>query len=87
MIGHRPENVHGADFVVYSAAISPENPERAEAARLGIPSIERAELLGQLMEGFPEAVGICGAHGKTTVTSMLSQILLESGKDPSIHIG
>ena len=87
MIGHRAENVHGADFVVYSAAISPENPERAEADRLGIPSIERAELLGQLMEGFPQAVGICGAHGKTTVTSMISQILLESGKDPSIHIG
>ena len=87
MIGHRAENVHGADFVVYSAAISPDNPERAEAERLGIPSVERAELLGQLMEGFPQAVGICGAHGKTTVTSMLSQILLESGKDPSIHIG
>ena len=87
MIGHKAENVHGADLVVYSAAISPENPERAEADRLGIPSMERAYLLGQLMEGFPWAVGICGAHGKTTVTSMLSQILLENGKDPSIHIG
>ena len=87
MIGHHAENVHGADFVVYSAAIPPENPERTEAERLGIPSIERAELLGQLMEGFPQAVGICGAHGKTTVTSMVSQILMESGKDPSIHIG
>ena len=87
MIGHRPENVHGADFVVFSAAISKDNPERLEADRLGIPSIERANLLGQLMEGFNKAVGICGAHGKTTVTSMISQILLESGKDPSIHIG
>ncbi len=87
MIGHRPENVRGADLVVYSAAIPADNPERAEAERLGIPSIERAVLLGQLMEGFGKAVGICGAHGKTTVTSMLSQILLESGKDPSIHIG
>ena len=87
MIGHRAENVHGADFVVYSAAISRENPERAEAERLGIPSIERATLLGQLMEGFPKAVGICGAHGKTTVTSMVSQILTDNGKDPSIHIG
>ena len=87
MIGHRPENVHGADLVVYSAAIPPENPERAEAEKLGIPSIERAVLLGQLMEGFRKSVGICGAHGKTTVTSMVSQILLESGKDPSIHIG
>ena len=73
-IGHRAENVHGADLVVYSAAISPDNPERQEAERLGIPSIERAVLLGQLMEGYPQAVGICGAHGKTTVTSMLSQM-------------
>lgn len=86
-IGHKAENVHGADLVVYSAAIARDNPERVEAEKLGIPSIERAELLGQLMEGFPQAVGICGAHGKTTVTSMLSQILLENGMDPSIHIG
>ena len=86
-IGHRAENVHGADLVVYSAAIPKDNPERAEAERLGIPSMERAVLLGQLMEGFAHAVGVCGAHGKTTVTSMLSQILMENGKDPSIHIG
>jgi UDP-N-acetylmuramate--alanine ligase len=69
MIGHRAENVHGADLIVFSAAISADNPERKEADRLGIPSIERAYLLGQLMEGFPKAVGVCGAHGKTTVTS------------------
>ena len=83
-VGHKAENVHGADLVVYSAAIHPDNPERAEAERLGIPSMERAWLLGQLMEGFRQAVGICGAHGKTTVTSMLSQILLENGKDPAV---
>ncbi len=87
MIGHRAENVRGADLVVFSAAIHPDNPERAEARRLGIPEMERAYLLGQLMDGFEKAVGICGAHGKTTVTSMLSQILLENGMDPSIHIG
>ena len=87
MIGHRAENVHGADLVVYSAAISAENPERIEAEKLGIPSIERAWLLGQLMEGYPKAVGICGAHGKTTVTSMLSQMMMENGFDPGIHIG
>ena len=87
MIGHRAENVHGADLVVYSAAIAKDNPERVEADRTGIPSMERATLLGQLMEGYSQAVGVCGAHGKTTVTSMLSQILLENGKDPSIHIG
>ena len=86
-IGHRAENVHGADLVVYSAAIPAENPERQEADRLGIPSMERAYLLGQLMDGYDKAVGICGTHGKTTVTSMLSQMLLENGMDPSIHIG
>ena len=86
-IGHRAENIHGADLVVYSAAIAADNPERMEAERLGIPCIERATLLGQLMEGYPKAVGICGAHGKTTVTSMVSQMLVENGMDPSIHIG
>ncbi len=87
MIGHRAENVHGADLVVFSAAIRPDNPERTEAERLGIPTMERAYLLGQLMEGYGQAVGVCGAHGKTTTTSMLSQMLLEHGMDPSIHIG
>lgn len=86
-VSHRAENVHGADMVVYTAAIPADNPERVEAERLGIPSMERAYLLGQLMEGYPEAVGICGAHGKTTTTSMLSQILVECGLDPTIHIG
>ncbi|MDO5484349.1 MAG: Mur ligase domain-containing protein, partial [Desulfovibrionaceae bacterium] len=86
-IGHKAENVRGADLVVYSAAIAEDNPERVEAKRLGIPEMERAVLLGQLMEGFRNAVGICGAHGKTTTTSMLSQMLLENGMDPSIHIG
>ena len=86
-IGHRPENVHGADLVVYTAAVAADNPELVEAGRLGIPTLERAWLLGQLMEGYPQAVGVCGAHGKTTTTSMLSQILVECGLDPSVHIG
>ncbi len=86
-IGHRAENVHGADLVVYTIAILPDNPERVELERLGLPSIERATLLGQLMEGYPTAIGVCGAHGKTTTTSMLSQVLMECGMDPSIHIG
>lgn len=87
MIGHRAENVHGADLVVYSAAIAVDNPERAEAERLGIPTLERAYLLGQLMETSSMPIGVCGAHGKTTTTSMLAQILMDCGKDPSIHIG
>lgn len=86
-IGQRAENVHGADLVVYTVAILPDNPERVETARLKLPNIERATLLGQLMEGFSTAIGVCGAHGKTTTTSMLSQLLMECGMDPSIHIG
>ena len=86
-IGHAAEQVHGADLVVYTGAAASDNPERVEAERLGIPSMERSVLLGQLMEGFPQAVGICGAHGKTSTTSMLSQMLVECGLDPSVHIG
>ncbi len=86
-IGHAAENVHGADVIVYSAAIPQSNPERAEAARLGIPQIERCDLIGQLMEGYPFAVGVSGTHGKTTTTSMLAQAFMQAGADPTIHIG
>ncbi|MBR6953867.1 MAG: UDP-N-acetylmuramate--L-alanine ligase [Clostridia bacterium] len=87
VIGHRAENVHGADLVVYTAAIPEDNPERQEAARLGIPAMERAWLLGQLMETARTGIAVCGAHGKTTTTSMLAQVLMACGKDPSIAIG
>ncbi len=86
-IGHRAEQVHGADLVVYTAAIPKDNPERTEAERLGIPSMERAELLGQMMLGCDPSIAVCGAHGKTTTTAMLAQILMACKKDPSIHIG
>lgn len=86
-IGHSAENVRDADVIVYSAAISPENPERREAARLGIPEIERCDLIGQLMDGSRFAVSISGTHGKTTTTSMLAQAFLSAGLDPTIHIG
>ena len=86
-IGHRAENVEGADLVIYSAAIHPDNPERAAAASSGIPQMERATLLGQLMEGFSTAINICGTHGKTTTTSMLTQIFTMSDFDPTAIIG
>ena len=86
-IGHRAENVRGAQLVVFSAAIAPGNPERVEAERLGIPQMERSTLLGQLMEGYAHAINVCGTHGKTTTTSMIAEALLDAGQDPTIHIG
>ena len=86
-VGHARENVQGADLLVFSAAISPENPERQEAERLGIPQMERSTLLGQLMQGHRQAVCVCGAHGKTTTSSMIAETFLECGLDPTVHIG
>lgn len=86
-VGHAAENAAGADLLVYSAAIGSDNPERAEARRLGIPEMERSTLLGQLMQGHKEAVCVCGTHGKTTTSSMIAEILLECGLDPTVHIG
>lgn len=86
-IGHNPSSVHGADIIVYSAAIAVDNPERSEARKLGIPQIERCVLIGQLMEGVKNAICIAGTHGKTTTTAMMSQAFMMAGVDPTIHIG
>ena len=86
-VGHAAENVRGADLLIFSAAIAPENPERQEAKRLGIPEMERSVLLGQLMLGHKNAVCICGTHGKTTTSSMIAETLLECGMDPAVSIG
>lgn len=86
-IGHHPEEIEGAHLVVYSAAIHEEDEERMEAKRLSIPQMDRAVLLGQLMEGYRETLCICGTHGKTTTTAMAAQMLLGMGMDPSVHMG
>ena len=86
-IGQRAENVDGADIVIYSAAIAKSNPERVRAEELGIPQMERATLLGQLMEGYRHAVNVCGTHGKTTTSSMLASVLDGMGEDPTFLIG
>ncbi|MBR1585000.1 MAG: UDP-N-acetylmuramate--L-alanine ligase [Clostridia bacterium] len=86
-VGHQAENVRGADLLIFSAAIAPDNPERVEARRLGIPEMERSTLLGQLMQGHRNAVCVCGAHGKTTTSSMIAETFLECGLDPTVHIG
>ena len=86
-LGQRAENIEGADLIVYTAAIMEDNPELIAAKNSGAAVAERAEMLGLLTSQYGNAVCVCGTHGKTTATSMLTQILLESGKDISCFIG
>ncbi|MBC8535748.1 UDP-N-acetylmuramate--L-alanine ligase [Feifania hominis] len=86
-IGHRAENVAGADLFVYTAAIKKENPEYVYAEEHGIPIMERAVFLGAIMRDYACPIGVAGTHGKTTTTSMLSQILLGAGLDPTVLVG
>jgi len=84
--GHRTENVAGAEVVVTSSAISTENPEVAEAHRLHIPVIQRAEMLAELMR-LKYGIAIAGMHGKTTTTSMVAAVLAGGGLDPTVVVG
>lgn len=86
-IGHAAENINGADLVVYSAAVSPENPEIVAAKENGIQLATRAEALGALMHDYSTSIAVSGTHGKTTTTSMVSLILEHAGTDPTILIG
>lgn len=86
--GQKASNIiDGIDVVVYTAAIHEDNEEFAEAKRKGLPMLSRAELLGQLMTNYDTPIAISGTHGKTTTTSMLSHIILESDQDPTISVG
>lgn len=87
MIGHSGENVSGADLVIYSAAISKDNPERLEAERAGIPQMERCVALGWMMENSTYSICVSGTNGKTTTAAMIAQVFIEAKKDPTIHIG
>ena len=75
------------DLVVYTAAIHPDNPEFKAAKEAGLPMLTRAELLGQIMTMYKNAINIAGTHGKTTTTSMVSEILLAANMDPTISVG
>ena len=86
-MGHKPESVEGAEMVIHTAALLPDNPELVSAKEKGIPTFERSYLLGAVSRLFPDCIGVCGTHGKTTVSSMLTQVLLTDGKDPSAVIG
>lgn len=84
--GHRAENVQGADVVVTSSAIAKDNPEVAEAHRLHLPVIQRAEMLSELMR-LKYGIAIAGMHGKTTTTSMVASVLAAGGLDPTVVVG
>lgn len=86
-IGHSAANVHGAALVVFTAAIAPDNVERMEAERLGIPQMERSVLLGQISASYAHSVAVSGTHGKTTTTAMIAGVLIDCGRDPSVHVG
>lgn len=86
--GQRAENIEdGIDAVVYTAAIHKDNPEYCAAVQKGIPMLKRAELLGQMMKNYKDAVAVAGTHGKTTTTSMITEILLAADADPTISVG
>ena len=86
-LGHRAKNVEGADLVVYSSAVSLDNPELRRAKELNIPAVTRAEMLGALMREYQKSIAIAGTHGKTTTTSMVSLILENARKDPTLLVG
>ncbi len=87
-IGHHGDHIDSSvDLVVYTAAIKVENPEYQKALGLDIPMIDRAELLGQIMDNYPCSIGIAGTHGKTTTTSMVSKIMMDAQLDPTVSVG
>ena len=86
-MGQRAENVDGAELVVYTAAVKPENPELVAAREKGIPAVERSVMLGMIARRYENAVAVAGTHGKTTTTAMITQVLLGAGRDPSAVIG
>lgn len=86
-LGQVKENIaDDIDLVIYTNAILKGN-EELEYAKANFPSVERAEVLGALSRIFNNCIGVCGTHGKTTTTSMITQVLLEAGLDPSAVIG
>lgn len=75
------------DVVVYTAAVHADNEEYSAAADAGIPMLSRAELLGQIMHNYRQSIAVAGTHGKTTTTSMCSQVLMAACADPTISVG
>jgi UDP-N-acetylmuramate--alanine ligase len=85
-IGHHADHVRGADIVIFSSAIHPDNPEMLRAKQAQIPVMRRAELLAELMTDYV-SITVAGAHGKTTTTSMISYLLIKAGLSPTTAVG
>ena len=86
-IGHRAENIQGADCIIRTAAAHNDNPEIAAARAQGIPVFERAQAWGLIMREYKNAICISGTHGKTTTTSMITHIFMEAQRDPTVMLG
>lgn len=86
-IGHRAENVANAELLVRTSAVHDDNVEVAEAIRKKIPVVLREQLLGAIFNSFNTRVAVCGTHGKTTVTAMLHEIMLQAGVEHAAFIG
>lgn len=89
VMGQSVENIEKMhpDMIVYTAALLPDNPELVAAKASAVPTFERAELFGAITRMYDNCICVCGTHGKTTSSSMISQILMESGADPTLMIG
>ena len=85
--GHAAENLGGSELLVYTSAVSRDNPELCAATAQGVPTIERGALLGEITRRYGNTIAVAGTHGKTTTSSMLSHTLLKAGLDPSVFIG
>ncbi len=83
-----PDNIpEDTDLVVYTAAIHDEDPELSEARRRNITTITRAVLLGQIMKLYKRSINVSGTHGKTTTTSIITDIIIAAGMDPTVSVG
>lgn len=88
IIGQKAENITDqTNIVVYTAAVKADNPELVAAKEKGITIIERATLLGAIMNKYKNSVAVSGTHGKTTTTSMISEIVIAAKLDPTITVG
>lgn len=86
-MGHKAENIEGAELLVYTAAVKADNPELVAANEKGIPCLERSVMLGIVTRRYNRSIAVAGTHGKTSTTAMISQVLIGSGFDPSAIIG